>query len=203
MAKARKKADGEKLRVMTPIGRVSFCHVFEPTLVPGGREEQYNLVLVFEPDTNIDEMKKVVRLAADTSFPDGEWQDLRKAGRFRLPFRKASEYAQYGEPFDNPERIFVSLASRERPGVVDQNVKPIINRSDFYSGCYARAMCYAHSYDTAGNMGVTLFLNNVQKVKDGASLSGRRSPEQDFTPIETEGGKGRKDDLLGDDDLPF
>lgn len=198
---AKTKLDTERLRVLSPAGRLAFPHLFEPTLVPGGREEVYNCVLVFEPDVNLDELKAAVRYAADAAFPDGEWQRLRKLNKFRLPFRRAEEYETYGEPFDVPDRIFISASSRERPGVVDQRVKPIIDQSEMYAGCFARARLYTHPYNTAGNAGVTFFLNNIQKVKDGPRLSGRRSAEEDFAPVEGGGDSGSDPLGTGEDEL--
>ena len=53
-------------------------------------------------------------------------------------------------------------------------------------------------YDTDGNKGVTLFLNNVQKVRDGDRLAGRPDAEDDFDAVEGEDGE-EEDDL--DDDI--
>ena len=44
---------------------------------------------------------------------------------------------------------------------------------------YARASVFPHVY-TSPNNGITLILNNVQKVRDGERLDGRASAQEDF-----------------------
>ena len=64
--------------------------------------------------------------------------------------------------------MFVNANSDNRPGIVDINLNPIIEREDFYSGCYGRASINFY------------VLNNLQKLADGERLSGGSSAEEDF-----------------------
>jgi hypothetical protein len=41
-----------------------------------------------------------------------------------------------------------------------------------------------YPYSVDGNKGIAAGLNNVQKLADGDSLSGRASAEDDFTAVE-------------------
>jgi hypothetical protein len=80
--------------------------------------------------------------------------------------------------YEDPDAIFITFKATEKykPGVVDANVKDIIEPREFYSGCYARASVRAYVYDNKGNRGVGFGLNNVQKLRDGEPLGGSGGP---------------------------
>lgn len=69
---------------------------------------------------------------------------------------------------------------------MDENVAPILDRSEVYSGCYARVSISFYAFNTNGNKGIACGLGNIQKIRDGESLGGGRvSAETDFgTPAD-------------------
>jgi hypothetical protein len=195
------KEQDDGLKVITPEGRVAFPHVWEPHAFQAGQEPNYSLILVFPEGTDIMELKKACGRAAVKKFGD-KARGMMKAGQLRMPWRDGSEYSEYGEPFVDGA-IFVTAKSKQAPGVVNERAKPIMNQMDFYAGCMGRASVYCHAYDTMGNKGVTLLLNNVQKTGDGERMSGRQRAEDEFEPVKGAAGKGgaAADDM--DDDIPF
>lgn len=188
---ASEKKQRNELNVITPQGIVSFPKVWEPKAFQPGKEPQYGLILVFDKDTDLSELKRAIKKAVVTKF--GEDYKEKKL-KLKNPIRNAEEYASYGEPFDVVGRVFFSTNSRSAPGIVDRTAKPIMNRSDFYAGCLARVSVYCHAYDTAGNKGVTLLLNNIQKTGDGKQLAGRMAAEQEFERIDP--AEGEDDELI-------
>ena len=52
--------------------------------------------------------------------------------------------------------------------------------NDFVSGDYGRVSVTAWAYDTAGNTGVSFWLNNIQLLEKGESLGGKSSAADDF-----------------------
>ncbi|WP_233120646.1 DUF2815 family protein, partial [Boudabousia liubingyangii] len=79
--------------------------------------------------------------------------------------------------------MFVNANSTTQPGIVDANVQPIIERSEMYSGVYARVTLSFYAFNTNGNKGVACGLRNIQKIRDGEPLGGRVSAESEFTPF--------------------
>ncbi len=79
-----------------------------------------------------------------------------------------------------------------KPGLVDASLQAIIEPSEFYAGCYARATINAYAYDRNGNRGVAFGLRNIQKIKDGDSFGGGSKAENDFDSIETPAGQETK-----------
>lgn len=71
-------------------------------------------------------------------------------------------------------------SSTNKPGVVDENLNPILSPDAVYSGCYGRADVNFYAYNSDGNKGVAIGLNNFQKLGDGERLGGGRSAEEAF-----------------------
>ena len=75
---------------------------------------------------------------------------------------------------------FINANSAQKPGVVDQDLNPIIDTSEFYSGCYGRASITFYPYNAQGSKGIACGLNNVQKLEDGEKLGGSTTAAADF-----------------------
>lgn len=164
---------------ITPEFRASFAHVFkpQPPLQPGGKSK-YGLTALFAPGADLSGLKALAAKVAQDFFGD-KLKDPNFTKRLRNPFRDQGEKSYEGYV---PGAICINMTSENRPGVVDHNVQAIIEESQFYSGCYAKASVSCFGYDKAGNVGVAFGLNNVQKLRDGDPLGGRTRPEDDFKP---------------------
>lgn len=192
-------------RLTSPVGIACFAHVFtpeQPSEKSKSKDPKYKLMLVFDKDTmKSEEMKELKRqcvACAEAKFGADAREKIKK-GKLKMPWREASDYGDegYGFPFDQEGAFMISFSSKDAPGVVDKRAKPLMKQTDFYSGCKARVTYGVWAYDNEGNRGVTLFLNNVQKVADGERLSGRPDAEDDFSAVEGE--DGSDDDADADD----
>jgi len=186
-------------KVMTPEFRLSFPALFEPKSfdTEQNANAKYSMVMVFPKSTDISALKEAAGAAILAKWPD-------KASRpknLKSPFRDGGEK----EDWDGfgPETIFITVSSKSPPGIVDQKRQPIIDSKEIYAGCYCRATIVPWAYDKAGNRGISFWLNNVQKLRDGESLSGRVAAENDFDateevdPFGEEGPEKSEEDLFG------
>ena len=173
-------------KIMTPEFRVSFAHVFEPHAFSEGDEKKYSVVMLFDENEDLSKLKA---LAAATAKE--KWGKKIPAN-MRNPFRKGSEKPN----LDGYEgKIFVTASSKMKPGLVDKDVQAIIDKEEFYSGCYARATVTCYAYGGPGTKftpGVAFGLQNIQKLRAGDTFSGRSKAEDDFDVFDT-----------GDDDTDF
>lgn len=88
---------------------------------------------------------------------------------------------------------FLNANSTQKPGIVDKDLNEILDPDEVYSGCWGRASINFYAFNTNGNKGVGVGLNNIQKLKDDTRLgAARASAESDF-------GDGFEDDE--DDDF--
>lgn len=179
--------------VMTPEFRVSFPNVFKPKKNDLSGEDEYSVQALFSKSTDLSVLKKAAEAAMEK-----KWGADRKKWptNFRSPFRLQDERAKTNDdgkkvfpPGYEEGAVYLNLKTKQRPGVVDKNVQPIIDETEFYPGCYARATISAYAYDAKGNKGVAFGLGNIQKVRDGEPLGGRMKAEDEFAAIEgaTEG----------------
>ena len=66
---------------------------------------------------------------------------------------------------------------------MDAHVQPILERSEVYSGVYARVSINFYAFNSNGNKGIACGLGNIQKVKDGEPLGGRTNAADDFEAV--------------------
>jgi hypothetical protein len=182
--------------VVTPEGRVSFPYLFKqrPPMMLNGKpmgEPKYSLTLLFPKSTDLTALKRMAYNAVVEKWGQdrAKWPAnlrgldlvnyLSPTGKDGWPFRDgdARDVTGYAG------MISITATSKERPGVVDQNVQPILDESKLYAGCYARAQLIAFAFDHNGSRGVSFGLQNVQFVRDGEPFSGRQKPEDAFAPI--------------------
>jgi len=181
----------EGTRGTSPVGRVSYQHVFQPqaNTEDPSKPKKYSLVLIFDPENMNDadkaaweKMKEAANIALSAKFK-------KRTNEMKNPFRDGN--VKEGKP-EYEDKIFVTFSTQENadpdmnPKVVGPNNKRIFQESgDFYNGCYARVTYNASAFDhTAGNKGVAFYLNNVQKVRDGEKLSSRVAVENEFEACE-------------------
>lgn len=175
-------------KATTPHFRVSYPKVFRPELNKLSKKEEFSVVALFPKGADLSVLKKAAQDACEkewgadkTKWPPGLRSPFRDQGE-RIKAAIAEEKAPPAGYEDGA--IYLNLKSKNKPGVVDQNVQDIIVESDFYAGCWARATVFAQAYAQAGNKGVSFYLQNVQKVKEGEPLGGKVAPQNDFAPIE-------------------
>jgi len=71
--------------------------------------------------------------------------------------------------------------TRQRPEIVGPDLQPIMSATEIYSGMYGRLSVNFAPYFSAGKKGIGCYLNNVQKLEDGAPLAGTKaSASEDF-----------------------
>lgn len=178
-------------KMKTPVFRVAFPQVFEAKQINGQGKAKYSIAMLFDPDEikkddaqqklfNV--MKSMVEVVAKE-----KWGKV--PAKLKKPFKKGDEQisGKTDEIYDGfAGMIVINAASETKPGVVDQEMNPIIELGEFYGGVYAQATitCYAWSHPTGGK-GISFGLQNIQKVRDGDSFGGGKSnPDEDFEAIE-------------------
>jgi len=159
---AKKEFTG--VNVTTPLCRLSFPAVFE-TKPDLNDKEQYSVVMLFDKKTaDLSKLKAALVQAAKNEF--GPDVDLKT-----LDMKRIID----GDTKDREEQkgqwVVRSKTSISQPGVVDANLNKILDPSEIYSGVYALVNVTAKAY-TKPKLGVTFYLNHVQKVKDGEPLAG-------------------------------
>ncbi len=174
-------ANNSKTKVVTGMVRLSYANVWEPKSINGGAEK-YSVSLIIPKSDK--KTIAAINAAVDAAIEEG----LAKFGgkkpnkaAIKLPLRDGDTERDDEAYADS---YFVNANSQTPPQIVDQNVNPIMNRSEVYSGVYARVSINFYAFNSNGNKGVACGLGNIQKVRDGQPLGNRSTAEDDFGAIE-------------------
>ena len=170
-----------KTKVIVPC-RFSYLHCWEPDSVNGGDPKYSVSAIVPKSDTKtVAAIKAAIEQAKKDSV--SKWGG-KVPGNLKTPLRDGD--------IDHPEDeaykgcYFFNANSRQAPQVVDAKVKPILDQSEVYSGCYGNISVTFYGYNSNGNRGIACGLNNLQKLRDGEPLGGRTSAESDFATDDDE-----------------
>ena len=162
-------------------GKVRFCYanVFEPTSMNEGDTPKYNVcILIPKSDTKtLEKINKAIEAAKQA----GKAKIADKSGKIpstlKTPLRDGDEERGDDEAFEG--HYFINANSTRKPSIVDRDLAPIMDKEEFYSGCYGRASINFYAYNV-NSKGVAAGLNNLQKLEDGERLAGGSSAEDDF-----------------------
>jgi hypothetical protein len=189
----KKKINREKCRTVTPTFRVSYPHVFKPQAYRDTDKPKYSITMLFPKSADLSPLKEIIKQAKIAAFgPDkSEWPD-----ELESPVSDGNTHideatGEIKEGYKDHWVVKASSNEDQKPSVVDQDVEPIINQSDFYPGCYARAQVLATTWKYMRKQGVMLILDHVQKVKDGKPFGGKMPADKVFQPINS----GESDDF--------
>lgn len=175
-----------KTKVITGKVRLSYVHLFEPYSNSEDQEEKYSCVLLI-PKSDKATLKKL-RAAIEAAAEAGKNTKFNGSipKNLKTTLRDGDEEGDLDKNPEYEDHMFMSVSSKTKPGIVDQNVDPIMDSTEIYSGCYARVSINAFAYNTQGNRGISFGLNHVQKLADGDFLGGRSRAEDDFDAVDVE-----------------
>jgi len=166
-------------KVITGIVRLSYANVWEPKSINGGAEK-FSVSLII-PKSDVKTLS-AINGAIDAAIEEGK-------GKFggKIPNKAAIKLPLRDGDIDRPDdeayadSYFINANSNTAPQVVDKNVNPILDRSEVYSGIYARVSINCYAFNSNGNKGIACGLGNIQKIRDGEPLGGRTNAADDFS----------------------
>ncbi|CUH96373.1 hypothetical protein P22_2463 [Propionispora sp. 2/2-37] len=165
-------------KVVTGVVRLSYANVHEPKSINGGTPK-YSVSLIIPKSDN--KTISAIQKAIDAAIEEGR-------GKFggKIPNKAALKLPLRDGDIDRPDDAaytncyFVNANSSTAPEIVDKSLNPILNRSEVYSGVYARVSVNFYAFNSNGNRGIACGLGNIQKIRDGEPLGGKTSAADDF-----------------------
>lgn len=172
--------DNNKTKVITGKVRFSYLNAWEPKSINGGDEKYSVSIIIPKSDTKtINDIKAAIEAAKQ----EGKAKFGGKIpANLKLPLRDGDIDRPDDEAYKSS--YFINANSKDKPQIVDKNVKPIMDQGEVYSGCYGRVSIAFFAFNQNGNKGIACGLGNLQKLADGEPLSGRSRAEDDFTSAE-------------------
>ena len=167
-------------KVITGKVRFSYVNIFTSRAFKAGQDEKFSVCLLI-PKEDKATIKKI-KAAIDEAIQEGissKWGG-KKPANLKLPLRDGDdERADEAEEYVG--MYFLNANSNQKPGIVDKDLNEILDPDEVYSGCWGRASINFYAFNSNGNRGVGVGLNNIQKLSDGERLgAARASAESDF-----------------------
>ena len=162
----------ESIKVVTGLVRFINVNVFKPHSING--KEKYSITLLIAKS----EKETIVGIQRGYSTLKELNPNLLKTPMLELRGLRDGDVEKDDEVYKGC--YFLNAASLERPGLVDEDLNPLIDMGDIYDGCYGRACVTLYCYQIEGKAGIAVGLNNLQKLKDGEKIVANDS-QSDFT----------------------
>ncbi|MCX7749194.1 MAG: DUF2815 family protein [Clostridia bacterium] len=164
-------------KVITGVVRLSYANVWEPKSINGSAEKFSVSVIIPKSDTKT---INAINAAVDHAIKESAGKfggKIPNKASLKLPLRDG-DAERDDEAYKGS--YFVNANSKTAPQIVDKDLNPILDKTEVYSGCYARVSLTFYAFNSNGNKGIACGLGNIQKIRDGESLGGRSSAEDDF-----------------------
>ena len=161
MSKTAKRMNPTK--VITGVVRLSYANVWEPKSINGGAEKYSVSLIIPKSDTKT---LSAINEAVNAAIEEGKGKfggKIPNKAVLKLPLRDGDIDRPDDEAYANS--YFVNANSNTAPQIVDRNVNPILDRSEVYSGVYARVSINFYAFNSNGNKGIACGLHGRQPKK--------------------------------------
>ena len=177
-------------KVITGKVRFSYVNIFKSRAFQAGQEEKFSICLLIpkKDKKTVADIRAAIEAAIKLGVAE-KWGG-KKPANLKLPLRDGDE-ERADEAEEYVGMYFLNANSNQKPGIIDMYKNEILDPTEVYSGCWGRASINFFPFNSNGNKGVAVGLNNIQKLGDDEPLGGARaSAESDF-----------EDDYEDDDDM--
>lgn len=175
-----------RTKVVTGVVRLSYTHVWEPAAITEGAKPKYSVSLII-PKSDSETISKINN-AIEEAIQEGISTKFggKKPNRATLKCGLRDGDLEKPEDMAYANSYFINANSNTAPQIVDRMVQPILDKSEVYSGCYAKVSITFYAYNVNGNKGIACGLGNIQKIRDGEVLGGKTNAASDFQTTEEE-----------------
>lgn len=161
--------------------RLSYARLFEPEAMKEGDPKKYSTSAII-PKSDKATLAKIAAAIEAAKVVGKESKFGGKMSGLKTPLRDGDE--ERAENDEYAGSMFLNANSNQRPGIVDINRNPIMDKDVVYSGCYGYLNLTFYPYNFNGTRGIAVGLNHFMKTKDGEPLSGGISVDDAFSDVD-------------------
>ena len=155
--------------------RILYAQLFEPRAFAPGDDPKYSTQILI-PKKDTEQLKKLSNLIVQVTE-----EDLGKKARpAQKPYRDGDTDVSASDT--TAGHIFFNASAKTAPQVVGRKLQPLTSHQ-IWSGCYVNVSVSIYGTSKGGPK-ICAGLNNVQLVKEGDRLDGRKSAEDEFEALD-------------------
>lgn len=160
--------------------RFSYVYVFEPSKMSG----KYSVrVLVPKDNTEaLNALKEAIEECKRNPKSLDTWKNGGKVPGNLTAFLRDGDVEFPDDPVYK-NNYFFNSSNTSAPTVLDTRGKEITSPSEFYSGCFGAFNGSVFAYNSNGNRGISVSLDNLLKQSDGEKLTGGQSAKTAFAGL--------------------
>lgn len=182
----------QSTKVITGKVRLSYPNLFEAKSINGSDPKYSASLIIDKTDTaTIKKIEDAIQLAAQEG--KAKFKNGKIPANLKTPLRDGDTDREDDPAYQG--KYFLNANSNRKPQCVDQRKQRIDDPEDLYPGCYVRASLTFFAFNSNGNQGIAVGLNNIQKWAEGEPLAGGSTAAEDFDELDV-----TEDDILGGDD---
>lgn len=159
----------------------SYANVWAPKAITEGATPKYSVSLIIKKDSpDVDKIKAAIQFAYNEGLSKlkGSSKVAPALEAIKTPLRDGDKERPGDEAYAGC--YFINANSTDAPGIVDAACNPILDHSEVYSGVRGRCSVTFYAFNNAGNRGIAVNLNNLQKWFDDEPLGSKATAEADF-----------------------
>lgn len=182
--------DKDEFRIRTPEFRGSFVHLLTPRKRDKDKPAEYTITIVLPKENPFwKRLDLLIEKAARKKFGDYDPDELVTTRKDADKIRDKKDRTKLRYPEWKGCYTIEAKCKEDRPprpGIVmrdeDGDIVDVTERSDIYSGAYyvATVRVGPWTHVESNRFGVSLFLENVCKMRDGKPFSSRATAAEDF-----------------------
>lgn len=182
-------------RITTPEFRMSFPNLETPDHIMGSKDKFYSCQMLFDKKNSDAWIQAVLK-----DLYKQKWGDKKRPSLFKNPWRDGDTKAEESEMEVYLGQMIMNGKAGEKDKLLFlDGQKNIIQPSDFYAGCYCKAVIELRTYDNQYGQGISCWLRGLQFVRDGEPLGGSTpARSDDFEVVE---GSKAKNEINEEDDF--
>lgn len=170
-------------KVITPVGRLQYAYLDKVNDHPEFGSGKYEAYILIPKTEDLSELIKSFNSLAKEAFPDKDPSTIKN--RIEDGDTKPENWEGFAGCYA------IKAKSKDKPELLN-GLKNPISADNFYNGCDVRFKLAPASYVLAGQPGITVYLNGVQKVADNDKF---KAPDEVDFPVESGSTETQSDDI--------
>lgn len=170
--------------------RISYANLFEPKGFDGSKPVfSASLIIPKDDKRTLAQIQSAIEAAYQNGLYKlrGTSKVLPALADINTPLNDGDKKRPNDPAYANA--YYINAKNADQPKLFDADCKPVIDRSEIYSGIFGRASITFYAYNRNGNRGIACSLLGIQKVADGKPLGGSVCTADDFAMDEADDGE--------------